>query len=119
MSKEPAAATIDAYLAGRSPEIREILETVRGIVKEEVPEATETIGYQMPAFKVERIFFYFAAFKKHLGIYPPVNGDEALQRELAPYLGPKNNLKFPFDQPIPYELIRRVAKTLAEQYARR
>ena len=86
---------------------------------EEVPEATETIGYQMPAFKVERIFFYFAAFKKHLGIYPPIKGDDVLLRELAPYLGPKNNLKFPFDQPIPYELIRRVVRSLANQYARR
>ena len=119
MSKEPPPATIDAYLAPLSPEIREILEAVRRIVHEEVPAATETIGYQMPAFKVERIFFYFAAFKKHLGIYPPVSGDDALLRELAPYLGPKNNLKFPVDQPIPYELIRRVVRTLADQYARR
>ena len=119
MSNEPAPATIDAYLAPLSPGIREILETVRRIVQEEVPEATETIGYQMPAFKVERIFFYFAAFKKHLGIFPPVKAGDALLRELAPYLGPKNNLKFPFDQPIPYELIRRVVRTLEEQYARR
>lgn len=119
MSKQPTPATIDEYLAPLSVEVREILETVRGIVKEEVPEGTETIGYQMPAFKVERIFFYFAAFKKHLGIYPPVNGDDALLADLKPYLGPKNNLKFPFDQPVPYELIRRVARTLADQYARR
>lgn len=119
MSKEPAPTTIDAYLAPLASEIREILETVRRVVQEEVPEATETIGYQMPAFKVERIFFYFAAFKKHLGIYPPVKGDEALQRDLAPYSGPKGNLKFPFDQPVPYELIRRVARALAEQYAKR
>jgi uncharacterized protein YdhG (YjbR/CyaY superfamily) len=119
MGKQPAPASIDAYLAPLSSEVREILEMIRRIVKEEVPQATETIGYQMPAFKVERIFLYFAAFKKHLGIYPPVNGDDALLRELAPYLGPKNNLKFPFDQPIPYELIRRVARTLAKQYAKR
>jgi len=119
MSREPVPSTIDAYLASLSPAVREILETVRRIVQEEIPEATETIGYQMPAFKVERIFFYFAAFKKHLGIYPPVKGDEALQRDLAPYSGPKGNLKFPFDQPVPYELIRRVVRTLAKQYARR
>jgi uncharacterized protein YdhG (YjbR/CyaY superfamily) len=119
MSKQPPPATIDEYLASLSPGIREVLETVRDIVKEEVPEATESIGYQMPAFKVERIFFYFAAFKKHLGIYPPVNGDETLLKDLAPYLGPKNNLKFPFDQPLPYELIRRVARALADQYAKR
>jgi len=119
MGKQPAPESIDAYLAPLSPEVREILETVRGIVKEEIPEATETIGYQMPAFKVERIFFYFAAFKKHLGIYPPVKGDDALLKDLAPYLGPKNNLKFPFDQPISHELIRRVVRTLANQYAKR
>lgn len=114
MSKEPAPATIDAYLAPLSPGIREILETVRHIVQEEVPEASETTGYQMPAFKVERIFFYFAAFKKHFGIFPPVHDDDDLLQDLAPYLGPKNNLKFPFHQPIPFELIRRVVRTLAE-----
>ncbi|MCW1884067.1 DUF1801 domain-containing protein [Luteolibacter flavescens] len=119
MSKQPAPESIDAYLAPLPAGTREILETVRGIVREEVSGATETIAYQMPAFRVERVFFYFAAFKKHLGIYPPVEGDEDLLKQLAPYLGPKGNLKFPFEEPIPYELIRRVVRALAKQYARR
>ncbi len=119
MSDAPKFATIDEYLATVSPEVRGVLEEVRRIAKEEVPAAVETIGYQMPAFKVERIFFYVAAFKKHLGIYPPVKGDAALMKDLAPYAGPKGNLKFPLDQPMPYDLIRRVVRTLAGQYAKR
>ena len=73
----------------------------------------------MPAFKLDRVFFFFAAFKTHIGIYPPVKGDPALQKELLPYRGEKNNLKFPLDEPIPYELIGRVAVALSRERTER
>ena len=111
--------TINGYLATVSPGVRGVLEEVRRIVNEEVPAAVETIGYKMPAFKVERIFLYVAAFKKHVGIYPPVKGGAVLEKKLAPYAGSKGNLKFPLDQPIPFDLIRQVVRRLAGQYARR
>jgi uncharacterized protein YdhG (YjbR/CyaY superfamily) len=53
---------------------------------------------------------YFAAFKKHIGLYPPVRGDEKLMRVLAPYAGIKGSLQFPLKQRIPLGLIRRVVK---------
>ena len=62
------------------------------------------------------MFFYFAAFKKHIGIYPPVKGSATLQKRLARYRGPKGNLQFPLDEPMPYALIAQVAKTLAREY---
>jgi uncharacterized protein YdhG (YjbR/CyaY superfamily) len=68
------------------------------------------------AFKLSRTFIYFAAFKKHIGIYPPVTGDKTLSDELLPYAGDKGNLKFPLDKPMPYELIGRVVVALAKQY---
>ena len=55
----------------------------------------------MPAFEQGRIIVYFAAFKTHIGMFPPVRGDSKLERALAPYDGPKGNLKFPLDRPIP------------------
>ncbi len=82
-----------------------------------VPEAVETISYQMPAFRLKRIFFYFAAFKKHIGVYPPVSGDDDLMQALLPYRNDKGNLKFPLDQPMPYDLIGRVAEALARQHS--
>lgn len=116
MSQRPKIASIDEYLATVSPDAQGIMEEIRKIVKRTVPAAEETISYQMPAFKLGRIFIYFAAFKKHAGIYPPVKGDKLLAKALLPYRGEKGNLKFPLDQPMPYELVGRVAVALAKNY---
>jgi len=53
---------------------------------------------------------HFAAFKEHIGLYPPVKGDEKLKAEISRYQGEKGNLKFPLDEPIPYSLITRIVK---------
>ncbi len=108
-------ATIDDYLASLPQDSRKIIEEIRRIVKGRVPAAVETISYDLPAFKLDKVFIYFAAFKEHIGIYPPVKGDAALQKELRPYRGEKNNLKFPQDKPMPYELIGRVATALSRE----
>lgn len=79
------------------------------------PEAGEVISYRMPAFKQLGILVYFAAFKNHIGLYPPVSGDARLEKSLEPYAGPKGNLKFPVDRPIPYALIRRIVKLKLKQ----
>jgi len=103
------------YIASASPEVRVILEQIRRVVRAAVPSAFETISYAMPAFKLDKVFFFFAAFKNHIGIFPPVKGDGKLQTDLAPYRGEKGNLKFPFSEPIPYELIGRVASALSRE----
>ena len=108
----------DDYLAGVAPEIRLLLEQIRAEAERRVPDADRTIAYQMPARRKGRVFFYFAAFKKHIGIYPPVTAPAALVEELQPWRGPKGNLSFPLDQPLPLELIGRVAEALAAQYAK-
>lgn len=109
--------SIDEYIAAAAPEVHGILEEIRSVVKRVAPSANETISYQMPAFKLEKVFFYFAAFKKHIGVYPPVKGDRQLQRELERYRGEKGNLRFPLSEPIPYELIGRVALTLSREHS--
>ncbi len=119
MSEKSKFATIDSYIASVPLEAREILEEIRRVVKTKVPGSVETISYQIPAFKLDRVFFYFAAFKKHIGIYPPVKGDKDLQEELAPYKGEKGNLQFPLNQPIPYTLIGRVAEALSLEYSKK
>lgn len=116
MTTRPTFASVDAYIAASDPEVREMLRTIRKTATAAVPDATECISYQMPALRHKKVFFYFAAFKKHIGVYPPVQ-DEALAAELAPYRGPKGNLQFPLDEPLPYALIGRVARSLARQYA--
>jgi uncharacterized protein YdhG (YjbR/CyaY superfamily) len=118
MSPRPKFANIDEYLETVSPAVREILDEIRRTISGAIPGSKETIGYGMPAFRTDRIFIYFAAFRKHIGIYPPVRGDAKLDAELLPYRGEKGNLKFPLAEPMPYDLIRRVAEALLRQYAR-
>jgi uncharacterized protein YdhG (YjbR/CyaY superfamily) len=69
----------------------------------------------MPAFTLNGVLVYFAAFKAHIGLYPPVRGDARLEKALAPYAGPKGNLRLPLDQPMPYDLITRLVKLRLRQ----
>lgn len=110
MKQDLAAAptSIDEYIAAFSPDVQRILQSVRKVVREAAPEAQEVISYRMPALKQDGILVYFAAFKNHVGLYPPVTGDPEIERAKAPYEGEKKNLRFPFDKPIPYDLIARI-----------
>jgi uncharacterized protein YdhG (YjbR/CyaY superfamily) len=108
-------ANIDEYIGAFPPQVRIVLEKIRAIVAAAAPEAREVISYGMPAFAQHRILLYFAAFKNHIGVYPPVSGDPKLERALSQYAGPKGNLKFPLDRPIPYALIRRIAALRVRQ----
>jgi len=107
--------SIDEYIAACSPEVRAILEKIRFTVRNAAPGAQETISYRMPAFKLRGVLVYFAAFKRHIGFYPPVRGDAKLEKAIAAYAGEKGNLRFPLDQPIPYGLIERIVKHRRKQ----
>ncbi|HTN13310.1 MAG TPA: hypothetical protein VL094_00735 [Sphingomonadaceae bacterium] len=106
------------YLARQPQEIRALLEAIRAEAESRVPGAERCIAYRMPALRKGPVFFYFAAFSKHIGIYPPVTQPAALVEELAPWRGPKGNLAFPLKEPLPLELIGRVAEALAGQYGK-
>jgi uncharacterized protein YdhG (YjbR/CyaY superfamily) len=118
MTENPKIVTIDAYLATVTPESKRILQKIRQLVQRKVPEAEEAISYQLPAFKLDRTFIYFAAFKKHIGVYPPVTADKSLIALTAAYRNEKGNLAFSLDQAMPFELIGRVAVALSKQYGR-
>jgi uncharacterized protein YdhG (YjbR/CyaY superfamily) len=115
MKSQPKATTIAEYISACPPKVRPILQKIRGLVAAAAPDAVERISYGMPAFSENGMLIYFAAFKQHIGVYPPVRGDARLEKDLAPYRGPGGNLKFPLDEPMPYPLIKRVVKArLAE-----
>lgn len=88
---------IDDYIAGFPPEKRTILEKIRTTIRNAAPEAKEVISYRMPTFTKNGVLVHFAAFKNHIGLYPPVSGDAELEEALAPYAGEKGNLRFPLD----------------------
>jgi len=111
----PAPTSVDEYIDAFPPKVQVILERIRKTVRKSAPDAEEIISYRMPAFRQNGILVYFAAFKKHIGLFPPVSGDRAIEKAIAPYAGPKGNLQFPLDQPIPYELIGRIVKLRVKQ----
>jgi uncharacterized protein YdhG (YjbR/CyaY superfamily) len=106
---------IDEYIASFSPDVQAILEEIRLTIRNAAPGAQETISYNIPTFTLNGALVYFAAFKKHVGFYPPVRGDARLERAISIYAGPKGNLQFPLDQPIPYGLIERIVKFRVKQ----
>ena len=104
-----APKNIDDYIAAFSPRVRAILNKVRATVGKAAPGAEERISYGIPAFALHGNLVYFAAFKNHIGFYPPVR-DQRLKKAVAIYAGEKGNLRFPLAQPIPYALIGRIVK---------
>ena len=104
---------IDEYIAGFPKDVQEILEKIRRTIREAAPDAEEAIKYQIPTFTLKGNLVHFAAFKKHIGVFPPVR-DPKLKKEVARYAGPKGNLQFPLTERIPYALIGRIAKVRAK-----
>jgi uncharacterized protein YdhG (YjbR/CyaY superfamily) len=114
---------VDEYIAGFPPDVQAILRRVRATVRAAAPQAEERISYRMPALFQDGVLVYYAAFKRHIGLYPPVQ-DAALRAEAEPYAGPKGNLQFPYSEPVPYDLVARIVKSrlrdnLARTSARR
>jgi uncharacterized protein YdhG (YjbR/CyaY superfamily) len=107
--------SIDEYIAAFSPEVRSILQMIRNTIRNAAPDAQEAISYKMPTFKLNGALVYFAAFKNHIGLFPPVRGDARIEKAIARYRGEKGNLKFPLDQPMPYGLIERIVKLRVKQ----
>jgi uncharacterized protein YdhG (YjbR/CyaY superfamily) len=107
--------SIDEYIAAQPAKSRAILRRIRRTIARAAPAAHETISYRMPAFTLNGVLVYFAAFKAHIGLYPPLRGDARLQKELAPYAGAKGNLRLPLDEPMPYALIARLVKRRVQQ----
>lgn len=102
--------TIDEYILMFSPEIQEILNKLREVIKASAPDAEEKISYQMPTFTLYGNLVHFAACKNHIGFYPTPSGIIAFEEELSVYKGSKGSIQFPLTQPLPYDLVRKIVK---------
>lgn len=112
MSTDPSAPkTIDAYIAAFPQDVQAILEQIRRTIREAAPDAQETISYGMPTFTLNgRYLIYFAAYKKHIGLYPAPLGVAEFHEAVSWYGAGKGTMKFPLDQPMPLDLIRSVVR---------
>jgi uncharacterized protein YdhG (YjbR/CyaY superfamily) len=111
----PNVATIDEYIKSFPSDIQRTLNDLYEFIKAEVPEATEKISYGMPTFYLNGNLIHFAAFKDHYSLFPAPSGIEQFIDELRVYRTGKGTLSFPFDTPLPWELIRKVVKFRKEE----
>jgi uncharacterized protein YdhG (YjbR/CyaY superfamily) len=101
--------TVDEYIATFPPKVQEVLQTLRQTIKEEVPQATETIKYDMPTYVFHGNLVYFAGWKHHIGFYPITGEMEQNIEELSAYkTSGKGTIQFPLNQPLPLPLIRTI-----------
>lgn len=107
--------TIDAYISRYDEDVQAILQEFRRVIKEEAPDATEKISYQMPTFYLNGNLVHFALQKNHIGFYPSPSGVAAFKEELTEYKTSKGAIQFPLTKPIPYELVRRIVRFRVEE----
>lgn len=106
---------MDEYILQFPKEIQDVLKQIRQIVRDLAPFAEETINYGIPTFRLNGNLVHFAAFKKHIGFYPTPSGITHFKKELSQYETAKGSIKFPFDKPIPFDLITKIVKYRVEE----
>ena len=106
---------VDSYIVSFPKDAQSALKKVRRTIRAAAPKAAEVISYNIPAYRQNGMLVYFAGFRKHIGLYPPVRGNAALAKAVAKYAGPKGNLQFPLDQALPLELIGRIVRDKVKQ----
>lgn len=118
MKAAAAPGSVDAYFAALEPAQREVLTQVRECVRRLVPQGEERISYGMPTMFFGGVVVHYAAFRKHLGLYPPV-ADPTVRERVAAYAGPKGNLQFPWSRPLPLDLIGAVVRARLHENVQR
>jgi uncharacterized protein YdhG (YjbR/CyaY superfamily) len=108
------SAEVDAYIAAFPKEIAARLSRVRRAIRAAAPKAAEGISYRIPAYRQNGILVYFAGFRHHIGLFPPVR-DPAIAKAAKKYAGPKGNLQLPHAEPLPLPLITRIVRFQVKQ----
>jgi uncharacterized protein YdhG (YjbR/CyaY superfamily) len=102
--------TIDEYISAFPKPIQEILQKLKKTIKESAPQAQEAISYQIPTFKLNGNLVHFAAFKDHIGFFPTPSPIVAFKKELSKYKTSKGTIRFPINEPIPFDLVSKIVK---------
>lgn len=118
MNEKKVPQSIEEYILAYPPEVQEILQNLRKVIREEAPETVETISYNIPTFDYHGHLVFFAAYKKYISLYPAPRTAEQFREELSNYKGSVGTVRFPLDKPIPYDLVRRIVRYLREEKMR-
>lgn len=107
---------VDTYLNQFQGEVRERLDTLRHVIKEAAPDASEAYSYGLVGYKRNgKPLVYFGGFAHHVGFYATPNGHAAFQEAFAPYKQGKGSVQFPHTKPLPLDLVRDVVRYRIDQ----
>jgi uncharacterized protein YdhG (YjbR/CyaY superfamily) len=110
MASKAKFTTMDGYIASFPKDVQIILEKIRQTIRNAAPGAVETISYQIPTFKLNGSnLVHFGAWKDHIGFYATPSGNTAFKKELSKYKVAKGSIQFPLDEPVPYDLVTKIA----------
>ena len=113
-----AVSTVDEYVASFPDEVRPILSEVAAALRRALPGVEERIRYGMPAFMLnDRYALHFGGWKHHVGLYPVGHLDPDLEAEIGPYRSQKDTVKLFYRDPLPTDLVERVARALSSRHA--
>jgi uncharacterized protein YdhG (YjbR/CyaY superfamily) len=108
--------TTEAYFHSLTGRHLELVSTLRRIIQTTVPEATEQISYNMPSFRLNGILVYYAAFSRHVSLFPADPTVLSMFSEkLKEYRTSKGTIQFPLDQELPEPLIREIIQYRKEK----
>ena len=106
-----APETVDEYILAQDEGIRDQLQSIRSVLKSELPDATEKISWSMPTYWKGHNIIHFAAAKKHIGLYPGPEAVEHFAEKLdqagCPYS--KGAIRIPCSVELPLSLVAEIA----------
>jgi len=115
-SEKQAPTTIEEYIAAYPEAVQQYLRQMYETIRKAAPDAEQLINYGVPTFRLKKKnLVSFGAAKAHIGFYPTPAAIEAFKTPLSAYKGAKGSVQFPFDQPLPLELVTQIVKFRVEQ----
>jgi len=115
MKANQKSGNIDEYIADFPPNVQKLLQKMRMTIRKAAPQAEEAIKYGIPTFTLNGNLVHFGGYKSHIGFYPEPRGIEKFKKELSRYEGGKGTVQFPFDEPLPIDLITKIVKFRVSQ----
>ena len=111
--------TIAAYIRGAPREGQSHLRRLHAILRSVAPEAEEAIKWGTPFFIEPRFLFSFSACKAHLNFAPSKAALEEFRAELKKHRTTQYFLQVRYSEPLPEDLIRRMARFQVEALRKR
>lgn len=100
--------SVDKYISVFPEATQSLLQKLRKTIKDTAPQAEEVISYNIPAFKLNGMLVFYAAYEKHIGFYPTPPAIKVFKNELKDYQTSKGAIQFPIEKDIPTALVKKI-----------